>query len=172
MRFVTLAILATTTLASAPSFAQSNTYITAGYDHLHTKKTDTGTLNGRVGYQFSPNIGLEGEGGIGIKEDKVNGVKVRTRGTLGAFGVASIPVGDSLSIFGRAGYVHRWTEAKGDASLLKKQGYKSKDDDGSFAIGVGGQYMLDDSNGVRLDYTRYTKDKGADGITASYVRKF
>jgi hypothetical protein len=79
--------------------------------------------------------------------------------------VASAPVAERLSLIGRAGYVHQWAEAKAGA-------VKAKTDDGSFALGVGGQYMLDDANGIRLDYTRYTEGKGANGYAASFVRKF
>ena len=168
MRIFALAVLAITAFASAPSFAQDaagQTYINGGYNHFQTKTSDTGTLNGRVGYQFTPNFAVEGEGGIGVNDDKVNGVTVKTRGTLGAFAVVSAPVAERLSLIGRAGYVHRWSEAKA-------AGVKVKDDDGSFALGVGGQYMLDDANGLRLDYTRYTEGKGANGYTASFVRKF
>ncbi len=170
MRIFALALLATTALASTTSFArdnsvQSKTYINAGYNHFQANKSDTGTINGRVGYQYTPNFAIEGEGGLGINDDTVAGVDVRTRGTLGAFAVASAPIAERLTLMGRAGYVHKWTEAKTAST-------KSKDDDGSFAFGVGGQYMFDDANGVRLDYTRYTKDKGADGIAASYVRNF
>jgi hypothetical protein len=32
--------------------------------------------------------------------------------------------------------------------------------------------MLDEANGIRADYTRYTKDDGRDGVAVSYVRKF
>jgi outer membrane immunogenic protein len=168
MRIFALAVLAVTAFASAPSFAQNaagQTYINGGYNHFQNKTSDTGTLNGRVGYQFTPNFAVEGEGGIGVNDDKVNGVTVKTRGTLGAFAVVNAPVAERLSLIGRAGYVHSWAEAKA-------AGVKVKDDDGSFAVGVGGQYMLDDANGIRLDYTRYTEGKGANGYAASFVRKF
>jgi outer membrane immunogenic protein len=97
--------------------------------------------------------------------DNEAGVKLRTRGTLGAFAVATAPVAERFSLIGRAGYVQTWAEAKA-------LGIKSERDDGSFAVGVGGQYMIDDANGIRADYTRYTKDDGRDGVAVSYVRKF
>lgn len=168
MRIFALAVLAVTAFASAPSFAQDaagQVYINGGYNHFQTKTADTGTVNGRIGYQITPNFAVEGEGGFGVNDDKVNGVTVKNRGTLGAFAVASAPVAERLSLIGRAGYVHQWGEAKTGA-------VKVKDDDGSFAVGVGGQYMLDDANGIRVDYTRYTEGKGSNGYAVSYVRKF
>jgi outer membrane immunogenic protein len=175
MRFFALAILAVTAFASAPSFAQTatasnplagRTYVSGGYDHTQTAaKINTGTVSGRVGYNFTPNFGVEGQGGIGVNSDRLLGVDARTRGTLGAFAVASAPVAERLSLIGRAGYVHTWAEAKA-------AGIKVRGDDGSFAVGAGAQYMVDDANGIRADYTRYTEGKGADGFAVSYVRKF
>ena len=167
MRFFALAILAVTAFASAPSFAQTmgSTYVNGGYNHLQSGRINTGTVQGRVGYNLNPNFAVEGEAGLGVLSDDIGGVKVRTRGTLGAFAVATAPVADRFSLIGRAGYVQTWVEAKA-------LGVKSEADDGSFAVGVGGQYMIDDVNGIRADYTRYTKDDGRDGLAVSYVRKF
>jgi outer membrane immunogenic protein len=170
MRIFALAILAATAFASAPSFAQTvgitgNTYVNGGYNHLQAGSINTGTVQGRVGYNFTPNFAVEGEGSLGSNSDRIAGVEVRTRGTLGAFAVASAPVAERFALIGRAGYVQTWAEAKA-------AGVKTEADDGSFAVGVGGQYMFDDANGIRADYTRYTKDDGRDGFAVSYVRKF
>ena len=174
MRFFALAILAATAFAAAPSFAQtvattgpvlSNTYVNGGYNHLQSGRINTGTVQGRVGYNFTPNFAVEGEAGIGGANDKVAGVDIRTRGTLGAFAVATAPVAEHFSVIGRAGYVQTWAQAKA-------LGVKTQADDGSCAVGGGGQYMIDDANGIRADYTRYTKNDGRDGVAVSYVRKF
>lgn len=170
MRIFALAILAATAFASAPSFAQtvpllSNTYINGGYNHLQSGSINTGTVQGRVGYKLTPNFAVEGEAGIGSNNDRINGVDVRTRGTLGAFAVASAPVAERFALIGRAGYVQTWAEAKA-------AGIKTEADEGSFAVGVGGQYMIDEANGIRADYTRYTENDGRDGFAVSYVRKF
>ncbi len=174
MRFFALAILAATAFASAPSFAQTvrttspvlaNTYVNGGYNNIQSGRINTGTYQGRVGYAINPNFAVEGEGSLGGGSDRNAGVSLRTRGTLGAFGVATAPVADRFSLIGRAGYVQTWAEAKA-------LGVKRQSDDGSFAVGVGGQYMIDEANGIRADYTRYTKDDGRDGVAVSYVRKF
>jgi outer membrane immunogenic protein len=170
MRIFALTILATTVFAAGPSFAQSvapltNTYVNGGYNALQSGRINTGTVQGRIGYNFTPNLAVEGEAGLGGFKDTIGGVELRTRGTLGAFAVASAPVADRFSLIGRAGYVQTWAEAKAF-------GVKSTSDDGSFAVGVGGQYMIDDANGIRADYTRYTEGNGRDGVAVSYVRKF
>lgn len=177
MRILTLSVLAVATLAAAPSFAQDsnggNTYVTLGYSQFQfarnaaagTPEVELGSITGRIGYQFNPNFAIEGEGGFGVNDDKVLGVTVKGRGTLGAYVVGIVPVGEKFSLLGRAGYQQAWVEAKLGS-------IKVKDDDGSFAIGVGAQYMFDDANGVRADYTRYTENDGTDGFAISYVRKF
>ena len=171
MRLFAYAILAATAFAGTPTFAQDagvltgKTYVTGGYDHLQSGKLNTGTLSGRVGYALTPNFAIEGEGGLGVQDDRLSGIDYRTRGKLGAFAVASAPVAERISLIARAGYVQTWGQTTA-------AGVKTRSDDGSFAVGAGAQYMLDDVNGLRLDYTRYTKDKGRDGIASSYVRKF
>jgi outer membrane immunogenic protein len=174
MRIFALAILAATAFASAPSFAQTiaksspipaNTYVNGGYNNIQSGRINTGVYQGRVGYAINPNFAVEGEGSLGGGSDTLSGVNLRTRGTLGAFGVATAPVSERFSVIGRAGYVQTWAEAKA-------AGIKTQNDDGSFAVGAGAQYMLDEANGIRADYTRYTKDDGRDGVAVSYVRKF
>jgi outer membrane immunogenic protein len=170
MRIFALAILAMTAFASAPAFSQDNplagrTYVAGGYDHTQSGDINTGVLAGTVGYNFTPNFAVEGNAGLGVNDDTIGGVKLRTTGQLGAFAVARAPVAERFEVLGRMGYVHQWAEAKA-------AGIKTESDDGSFAIGAGAQFNVDEANGVRVDYTRYTENDGRDGFAVSYVRKF
>jgi hypothetical protein len=172
MRKQNLAILAAaaTIAFAAPALAQTTSpdvYVNGGYNHVWAGDDDvsTGTLTGRVGVMATPNLGAEVEGGLGIIDDEVNGVTLRTRGTLGAFAVARAPVATNMNLLARMGYLHTWAEADAGAISVK-------DDEGSFALGVGAEYMLDDRNGLRADYTRTTKGDGTNGFGVSYVRKF
>lgn len=178
MRAFVLAILASTALA-APAFAQDlggKVYGAAGYTHSSTdiggatiasgdESIETGVLTGRLGYAFTENFAIEGEGGIGIVKDTIGGVESSTPGTLGVFGVARAPVASNINLLGRMGYQHVW--AKAEAGTVSVE-----DDDGSFAIGVGAEYMLDDKNGIRADYTRLTEGDGTNSFGLSFVRKF
>jgi outer membrane immunogenic protein len=170
MRIFALAILAITAFASAPAFSQENpligrTYVGVGYDHTQTGTINTGVVSGTVGYNFTPNFAVEGSGGIGVNDDNVAGVEIRTRGQLGAFAVGKAPVSDRVELLGRVGYLHQWVKAEA-------AGIEAESDDGSFAIGAGAQFNIDEANGIRFDYTRYTENDGADGLALSYIRKF
>lgn len=155
------ALFGTAALAqTAPS-----TYINAGVTQRHTDTTDTASITGRIGTQLNANFGVEAEAGFGITDDTVSGVEVKERGNLGGFAVGRAEVAPNLSLIGRMGYSHTWAEAKAG-------GVSVKDDDGSFAVGAGAEYMFDANNGIRGDYTRLTKGDGVDNFSVSYVRKF
>lgn len=158
-----LAIAATMVASTASAQSAVDCYINAGVGQLHTRGSDTTELNGRVGVNLNPNFGIEAEGGFGVSDD--NKLIIKQNGNLGAFGVARAEVAPNFALLGRMGYSHAWTE--------QRVGNRIKDvNDGSFAIGAGAQFMFDENNGVRLDYTRLTKDKGADKYGVSFVRKF
>lgn len=170
MRKLALSILTVATFVAAPVLAQDSTsgkvYAGVGYNYYETTdNANNGALVGRLGYQFTDNFAIEGEGGVGVQDDKILGVKISTRGTLGAYAVAIAPLSENFSLIGRVGYQHIWVEAKLGS-------VKVEADDGSFGIGVGAQYMFDDANSIRGDYTRYTEDDGADSFAISYIRKF
>ena len=158
------ALISSTLFVAGAASAQENVYVNAGVTQHHTKNTDTASITGKVGTQINPYFGVEAEGGFGVNEDTYQGVKYKNKGDLGAYAVGTAPVNDKFSVLGRIGYHHTWEEAKA-------AGLKVKNDDGSFAAGVGAQYMLDTNNGIRADYTRYTEQK-VDNFGVSYVHKF
>lgn len=160
-----LAIVATLVAGAANAQTSNEVYANAGVTQRHTSATDTTALTGRVGTNLNQYFGVEAEAGYGIIGDKVLGTKIKQNGNLGGFAVARAEVAPSFSLLGRMGYSHTWAEA----SAL---GVTQKSDDGSFAVGAGAQYMFDENNGIRADYTRLTKDKGVDTFGVSYVRKF
>ena len=167
MRALLIATIATLGLGSVANAQDMNVsyYGNAGVTQRHTDTTDTASITGRLGAKFSENFAVEGETGFGITDDKIGATTLKTKGNLGAYAVGFMPVGEKLSVLGRVGYHHTWAEAKNGNVTVE-------DDDGSFAAGVGAQYMFDDKNGIRGDYTRYTKNDGVDNFAISYVRKF
>lgn len=169
MRIFALAVLSATAFAAAPAFAQDaapgNVYVNLGYSHNWDDDIGNGLLGGRVGYQVNDNFAVEAEAGIGIVDDDFGGVNYSTDAALGAFVVATAPVSDNVTLLGRIGYTHSWQEAE-------IAGITIDEDDGSFGIGVGAQFAIDDVNAVRVDYTRYTENDGLNALGVSYVRKF
>lgn len=171
MRALLIATIFATTIGAAANAQDLNIsyYGNAGLNQRHTDNTDTASLNAKIGAQLNKNFALEAEGGFGVTDDTVSNVKLKTQGNLGAYAVGFAPVNDKLSLLGRVGYHHTWAKATYEVAIPE---ITTKDDDGSFAAGVGAQYMFDEKNGIRGDYTRYTKDDGVDNFAISYVRKF
>jgi outer membrane immunogenic protein len=173
-----LAAAAALSLLAAPAFAQSlaaPTYYGAlGYTWFDGQDANLGEITGRVGAKLHRYFGVEGEGSFGVKDDdfavSINGAgKYRLRYDLAAYAVGFLPVTDKFDLFARLGY--GTTKIRASVS-----GVKSLQDGESVNYGLGGSYLFDGSNGVRLDWTRrdFTDSHAHDADTwaISYIRKF
>ncbi|WP_409432497.1 porin family protein [Litorimonas sp. RW-G-Af-16] len=183
MKFLKIA-LATTAIFGMAATAQAQdtgAYVNLGVDAV---EFDSYNLSAKLGYNINEYFGVEGQAAFGIIDDKETfegeEFKAGIDSSFGAFGVVRLPAGENFDLFARAGYAFTKVGASaGNVSV-------SADADG-FAGGVGGQYMFDDMNGVRLEYTYYdlnfddieagnqdfeVEDAGGDVVTLSYVRKF
>lgn len=160
---------------SAPAFADAGFYADAGYQFFSAELNDAGddaqdvgVLVAHVGYDLGNFLGIEAEGGIGVQdaEDTIAGVEVEggVNYSLGFFGRANVPVGRSIRLYGRAGYVSTELESTADfagASMTESETFSG------FAYGVGGEIFRGNGGGLglRADYTRYEFDDGsADAI--------
>jgi len=162
MKFLKTALVMTALagFTSTAAAQDSGTYVNLG---VKTYEFDTYNILGRVGYNFSENFGIEGEGSFGVIGNDDAGIDVDTRWDLGAYVIGRLPVSEQFDLFARAGY---------STVNIDVEGLGDIDADG-FAVGGGIQYNLDDQNGLRLGYT-YNDGDGlnADVIDLSYVRKF
>jgi hypothetical protein len=122
-----------------------------GYTQYDTDSAEVGAITGRLGYDFTPHVGVEGEVGIGVGDD--DGAELDS--AIGGFVIGRLPVAQNFSVHGRLGY----------ARLDGNGG----DDDG-VAYGVGGQYDINSRFGVRGDYTRISGDNDdADSFAVTAV---
>ena len=176
-------------LIATPTFAQSfgpQTYINLGYTNFALDQIDNedigdvdfnlGLVTGRVGAKFNNYFGVEGELGIGVKDqEESNGASTFTTSInygVAAFAVGYLPVSPNAELFARAGF------GTTELEFELEDGRNSETDSGSetlFGLGVGAQYFFDGVNGIRGDYTRYTGDDESaefDALGVSYVRKF
>lgn len=164
------------TLLAAPAMAQepaSRVTGSVGYTQLDGDDGDLGAITGRMGYNFTRYLGVEGEASFGVKDEDI---------TIGAvdgsleheydaavYGVATLPVSENFEVFGRVGY--GTTSIKADVA-----GFTASEDGESVNYGVGANYFFDGRNGVRADITRrdFTDDAGGEVDTYSlgYVRRF
>lgn len=171
MSLIAAAAVAAAFVPAAAS-AQVTGYGSLGYSHHSLEDADLGAIQGRVGARINPYLGVEGELGFGVKKDDVSigGVngKAELKNQFAVYGVGFLPVAPNADLYARVGY----GKTEGKVSI---PGASADADGNSWNYGVGGQYFLDDKNGVRADYTRhdYEDDAGeADVWSVGYVRKF
>lgn len=158
--------------AIAQDAGTTSMYGTLGYASSTTEGIDLGDLQARIGARFGKYVGIEGELGAGVKNDKTDvvgvGVKIQPQHQAAVYGVGYLPVAPNLDLFARVGYGNTKTKVTTATAT-------ATDDSDSWNYGVGGQYMVDAKNGVRADYTRYDyRDSSANANVwaVSYLRKF
>ena len=165
-------------IVPAAAQAQDVAATTVGaYGNLNVGIVDGGSadlkaLQARLGYRFTPYVGVEGELATGIKSDTdtIAGVDVNTRlkHEAAAYVVGFLPVSANTDILARVGY--------GTTKLrAKAAGVSASDSAESVNFGVGAQHLFDGANGVRVDYTYqdFNKNLGHANVwTVGYVRKF
>lgn len=180
-------VAASTTLVMASAQAQnqssapSGMYAEIGYAALNLKETfgadstkaSPGVLTGVFGYQFMPNLAVEGLVGLGVgkagvKENGVaNGVDVKVGNALGVFIRPSVAVSDSIDLFARIGWLR--------TSLKISEGpYSESASDNSLAYGLGANFNLSKTSYIQANYMNYYKKDGlkVDGIALAYGMRF
>ena len=107
------------------------------------------------GYSFSPMFALEGEYlGFGEVTQGAGGVK---SSGLSLSGVGSFPIGEEFSLFGKLGYAKITSKPTGTNT-----GANAKSSGVSY--GLGGQYNVSSSVGIRAGWDKYKLDDTAQGI--------
>lgn len=173
-RTITLACAAAS-VAATPAIGQDiGWYGDIGYQ-LHSidqngVDADIGTITGHVGYEFTPNLAVEGELGFGVQDDEVSTIAgpadLSVNYLYGAYGRVQAPLSPNLTVFARAGVVTTELEVESVAG-------SASDSETGAGYGVGGEYHFDGLNGIRADYTRYDiEDLEADAFLIGYSRKF
>ena len=188
-------------LAAAPAFAQAreNTglYLQGGYSYLKFEAQDTGydvdtnAVTARLGWQFTPTIGLEAEliGGIDegnfdfdSTEDDIDFDDnnegdftdiINLSGDLGldflaaAYGRMTFPISDRLELGARVGYAY----AEVNANAVTPGGTVinlAEDAEDGWTAGAGLTFILARNLELRADYTWYGFDEvEAQGATAA-----
>lgn len=171
-----LALALTPALAAAQDAGQERSpiYGTLGYSQGRADGVDTGAVQARLGVRMHRFLGAEVELAQGVDDDHTYIGGVRSAAKLqhhaGAYAVGFIPLSPNLELFARAGYGGTAMKYETDQG-----GYVGSADGASWNYGAGAQFLFDDANGVRLDYTRkeYLHDRGeADEVSVAYVRRF
>lgn len=169
MKLVKFAI-ATTALFGFTTAAQaqdSNTYAAVSIDSF---EFDSYGLSARLGYNFSENFGVEGQAGFGVIDDKetFGNVEIKTGidTYFAGFVTGRAPVADKFELIGRLGYYSASATASGG-------GFSESADVDGFAVGVGGIFALNETGGIRAEYTMLDGEGGnGDLFSIGYQHKF
>ncbi len=123
-------------------------------------------IEGRLRKEISPFFALEGEAAFALSRDKVGDVSVGVKNYFGAFGVLKSPEIAGFEVFGRAGIAGANISSNvGNVSVSDKQA--------GLAFGGGAQYYIDDTNGIRFDFTRNVRNGANLNVySLTYTRKF
>ena len=153
-------------LLAAGAQAQSM-YGEVGYTGLEYKepglKVSPGMVRGVVGYEFSPNLAMEGMVGLNGGSDSASGTTLKLNNMVGVFGKVQAPLADGLNVYGRLGMARTSLKANGVS-----------DSDTGLAYGVGMTYDLSKTTYLNADYTMYhdRNDQKLDGVTVGVGFRF
>lgn len=130
-------------------------------------------LQGRLGYQATPYLGLEAEGSFGVTEDDedIGGVpyEAEVNHQLAAFATARLPIGDGFSLRGRIGY--HTTDYSITTDVAGEPQFEESDD--GIAYGIGAEYAINPRDSIRIDGTIYDIDgSNMDSVSVAYQHKF
>jgi outer membrane autotransporter protein len=111
---------------------------------------------GRLGYEFTKNIGAEVFAATSISSGSLYGVSVKVDNAYGAYMKLRTEVAPAFELFGKLGWVH----ATLNASV---PGASASNSDSSFSYGVGMQWTFTQKWYLQADYMSYY-DKSGDSI--------
>jgi hypothetical protein len=165
MKILIVAAVAASALAIAAP-ASAELYSTLGYSNLDMRNVNLDAGTARLGWKSATPFGVEGELSTGIGRDETGGVKEKLKLQAAIYGTATADVGNDVSVFARVGWGTNEIEFKPGGS----------DTHTSVNYGVGANWMFNDKNGVRADYTRVNYDSNqfddTDVWSLSYVRRY
>lgn len=189
--FVAFFLLTTVSISNAQDTA-NGFYVGVGVGHSDQKDacddisgscddTDTGWKI-FAGYEFNQYLSLEGgyaDLGESDADTIVLGIPVSADAEITGFflsGIASWPINDSFSVFGKLGAIYWDVETDADGGGISV----SEDENGTdLMFGVGAQYDFTDNIGIRAEWERFndvgdsdTGESDIDLISGSLVYRF
>ena len=135
-------------------------YVDGGYQHLVEEDTNIGMATGRAGFQFHPNIAVEGEVSVGIfgEENETSSGGSIFRSSLdidfdlAAYVVASLPLSDETRVMARVGYGVTEFSSSFTSGSTTTDGSGSTD---TLRYGLGFEFLFDPDTAVRVTWTRW-----------------
>ena len=138
-------------LLLTPLFAMADGYLVLGTTAIDTDITDhTGVMAG-VGIKANDFLAVEATALVSSSEEYYDGVALSFNYFYNASVIGSIPVSDSLSFYGKAGYSSGEVEGS-------YRGYTVTASDTSASYGFGVKYDLMEAWSIRAEFNRAFED--------------
>lgn len=160
------ATAAAVALIAAPAMAQDlEGYVNLGASYIDADgDADLGAATIRVGAIYKSYFGIEGEASVGLIDDSVFGADINMNRQAAIYAVAHLPVAENIDLMVRGGWGREQYDFAGVQATSS-----------SFNYGVAAQFNIDDTQGVRADWTRHDFEDistRSDYYSLSYVRRF
>ncbi len=147
-------------LALAAGAQAQSLYGEVGYTGLDYRepglKVSPDMVRGVVGYQFTPNLSMEGMVGLHANSDTASGTTLKLDNMVGVFGKVQAPLAEGVNVYGRLGVVRSDLKANGVSDART-----------GLAYGAGISYDLSKTTYLNADYTKYydRRDQKLEGLT-------
>jgi outer membrane immunogenic protein len=153
-KFAIMAAVAAATLAGLPAVAHAEWYAGAAYQQFDLNDANVGGVTGRLGYNFTPHFGVEGDATLGVDDDN----NAELNNAFGAYAVGTLPIATSgFDVHGRVGYQQFDVDGSGGQPDI---------DSGGLSYGAGVGWKVGQRWGIRADWTRTETDEDdVDGIS-------
>ncbi|MEL6388349.1 MAG: porin family protein [Pseudomonadota bacterium] len=178
MRLESFALAATTAIVAAPvaTADPGDWYATGGYAWLGgdfgTNSYDVNAVVLRGGYEWTNNLGVEVEAGVGVEDQIIRGAgdppienRIGLNQYFGAFGVGRVQTTEFSDFFVRAGVVQYEVESEVSRFTF------TEDD-----IGVAGSAGVDlhfgQRHGLRLSASIYSLEETVEAFELAYKYRF
>ncbi|GAA0647414.1 porin family protein [Brevundimonas lenta] len=173
MRLFIIAAVAASAIAmpaAAQSFTSPEASISGGFSLFDdgTEGFNGSSVTARGSLRFHQYVGVEADVSYGLVESDIDGVDIKMNSNVGVHVVGYWPVAENADLIARVGYGETEFEVSYGGSSTSRT-YSGP------TFGLGGQYFMDDKNGVRFDVTRHEYEDlegGFDSFSMMYVRNF
>jgi len=142
-------------LTMADTGFQTTPYVGADLGYLSYEENGYDDANilsigGKLGVELHKYFSVEARLGTGITEEEdyegVQGLDLSLDYYLGAYALATLPIGEKLSIYGLLGY----TKAEMSAEYA---GFEISEDESDMSYGLGAEFKVNDKASFTAEYT-------------------
>ncbi|MEM9840270.1 MAG: porin family protein [Pseudomonadota bacterium] len=144
--------------------AETNYYLGGDIIRVADEDFDLDGFTGRIGWNFTDHLGVEGEYTWSTGEDQQGQATFELGKTYSIFGTARNALNENVELFARVGLINSDVDVRTPAGNFTES-------ENSFAAGVGVNLFVTDHLGFRVGYTRAKSDIFGGGVIWRFGRE-